>query len=55
MVVPYNHTADLSRPAPETLSEMMLAAQQMISTLGEEYHPQASTWASTSAWWRARA
>lgn len=39
MVVPYKHTANIVSLPPETLGEMMLTAQHLISVLGEEYHP----------------
>jgi ATP adenylyltransferase len=40
MVVPYQHTADLSATDPETLAEMMVLAQRVQVALEKTYHPQ---------------
>ncbi len=39
MIVPYQHTADLSALSPETLAEMMLLVQHSVATISSFMHP----------------
>jgi ATP adenylyltransferase len=40
MIVPYEHTADITALSPDTTAEIMALAQRMIRAIGDEYHPQ---------------
>lgn len=39
MIVPYTHVAELIQAPPETLTEMMILAQQFEQALKDVYHP----------------
>ncbi len=39
MVVPYEHTGDLTEVAPETLAEMMALVQRSVAALGRAFRP----------------